>query len=820
LNFIRNNFIFKITLRHEVLFVDEDGNPIEAGHENVLYVDESGNEIPEEIAQQLLETGKYFDSRDVYMERPTVTQQSNAATGDGLSQQQVSASLPASAYGSLSKSTGAAQAQLIDKQAEKLRKATSQQQIEPGAPASVAAGASDYESLSYNKSASNADMQKSLSSRRLIQPPPKKSESKSTFSNLGYSSGSVNAASYQQQQIQNSASGGRYADSRSDGDSYIRVYPDSLVSQHPNIQQILQRDTGSLASRNASVRSSNQSAYLSKRQYYQQHPQSYVEDLSLLGEDELKRRQQEIIDREVQRAQSQQKQPINQQDNQEYEEYEDEEVEELPQVQQQQQRQQPIEAFRFETEIEYENENGSRVVKKIQPEQNEQDQQYVQDQYYPEEQQYTQDQQYQDQQQYEQDQQYVQDQYYPEEQQYTQDQQYQDEQQYTQQQQYSGESRLVLEKEYPGERHYILEQPYQEQPEQYVLEQQHDMFSLNSRQSSARKSQVSQSNQSYGVVSASGPSSYARPQSSTSRKSQVSQSNQSYGSSSYTQQQEVVKAASPAKSLVSAPPASQYDLSKLENQFNVMKVRYVGELTGSNIIYNLNQLTEEDINKLYDLVPADERNNKQPLAVDNDDDQYEDGLIDPADPNLFKDEIVDIDFGAIDAYTSALNAQINNAESFSSSGGINNQNLQFSSHVLTSNHATFLDNQLLLSEPYYGSASDEKQDGFKANTQLLVSLKEFENNQKQQKNKVEADETSQQDDSNSNNNVEASSPSVLSQQQQAYTVGDLSQFENFNTLNSSNKNYETMDRYKQSQSANSGVYYLNSQNQKENVHIR
>ena len=56
----------------DVLFVDEDGNPIEAGSENVVYVDENGNEIPEEIAQQLLETGKYLDSRELYQTAASV----------------------------------------------------------------------------------------------------------------------------------------------------------------------------------------------------------------------------------------------------------------------------------------------------------------------------------------------------------------------------------------------------------------------------------------------------------------------------------------------------------------------------------------------------------------------------------------------------------------------------------------------------------------------------------------------------------------------------------------------------------------------------
>ena len=75
--------------------------------------------------------------------------------------------------------------------------------------------------------------------------------------------------------------------------------------------------------------------------------------------------------------------------------------------------------------------------------------------------------------------------------------------------------------------------------------------------------------------------------------------------------------------------------------------------------------------------------------------------IDPYDPNLFKDEIIDIDFGAIDAYTAGLNAQINAEKANNPREG----QLQFPSHILTSNHATFIDNQMLLSDPFYAQST-------------------------------------------------------------------------------------------------------------------
>lgn len=80
----------------DVLFVDEEGNPIEAGHELILYVDEAGNEIPEEIAMQLLDSDKYIDSRDLYQDNDATSSGQDAISQGVFDTSQ--ASLPASAF--------------------------------------------------------------------------------------------------------------------------------------------------------------------------------------------------------------------------------------------------------------------------------------------------------------------------------------------------------------------------------------------------------------------------------------------------------------------------------------------------------------------------------------------------------------------------------------------------------------------------------------------------------------------------------------------------------------------------------------------------
>jgi hypothetical protein len=243
----------------------------------------------------------------------------------------------------------------------------------------------------------------------------------------------------------------------------------------------------------------------------------------------------------------------------------------------------------------------------------------------------------------------------------------------------------------------------------------------------------------------------------------------------------------------------------------------------------------------------------------------EDGLIDPSDPNLFRDEIVDIDFGAIDAYTSALNAQINSAQSGSDAQGANE--LSFPSHILTSNHATFLDNQMLLGDATYyaqdeagsgdgeelaqGSEGDPNTDenNNNVNVQLLNSFREFEHstnasfaqlnvnnnstnqneshaedNNDEENNANEEDEGRYEDENVDYSNSHSFGSVVdIDNGQPGYTIGNLSNF-NFNLLNLSqnNQNFETVDgksSKQQQQSSNSGIYYLNSENQ-ENFYVR
>ena len=57
----------------EVIFVDEEGNPIEGGAENLIYVDVNGEEIPEEIAIELLKSGEYIDSRELFQTNDTTS---------------------------------------------------------------------------------------------------------------------------------------------------------------------------------------------------------------------------------------------------------------------------------------------------------------------------------------------------------------------------------------------------------------------------------------------------------------------------------------------------------------------------------------------------------------------------------------------------------------------------------------------------------------------------------------------------------------------------------------------------------------------------
>ena len=57
----------------DVIFVDEEGNQIEGGTENLIYVDVNGEEIPEEIALEMLKSGDYIDSRELFQTTDTAS---------------------------------------------------------------------------------------------------------------------------------------------------------------------------------------------------------------------------------------------------------------------------------------------------------------------------------------------------------------------------------------------------------------------------------------------------------------------------------------------------------------------------------------------------------------------------------------------------------------------------------------------------------------------------------------------------------------------------------------------------------------------------
>lgn len=67
----------------DVLFVDEDGNPIEAGEENLIFVDETGIEMTEDKAINLIDSGKFVDSRILYDDELGPFNRSNTASFHG-----------------------------------------------------------------------------------------------------------------------------------------------------------------------------------------------------------------------------------------------------------------------------------------------------------------------------------------------------------------------------------------------------------------------------------------------------------------------------------------------------------------------------------------------------------------------------------------------------------------------------------------------------------------------------------------------------------------------------------------------------------------
>ena len=170
--------------------------------------------------------------------------------------------------------------------------------------------------------------------------------------------------------------------------------------------------------------------------------------------------------------------------------------------------------------------------------------------------------------------------------------------------------------------------------------------------------------------------------------------------------------------------ATKKSLESLANDYDIHQVTQVGHLSGKNMIRNLSQVDMSQFEKYYPQLEF------EPLNLDTKPSQF----IDPFSADLFKDEIVDIDFGAIDAFTEALNAQIVAEKN----GTEAPKDLRFPSHVIASNHASFLDNQLFLGD---SSANvDEASSG--VNVQFISPAKHAPQHQHQQQQQQQQQESS------------------------------------------------------------------------------
>ncbi len=114
----------------------------------------------------------------------------------------------------------------------------------------------------------------------------------------------------------------------------------------------------------------------------------------------------------------------------------------------------------------------------------------------------------------------------------------------------------------------------------------------------------------------------------------------------------------------------------------MLQTRQVGFLSGKDIIRHMSDLKLADFQQYYDE------------AEDPQDARPHPHLGDPLSADMFSDEMVDIDFGAIDAFTEALRHQILAEQS----GLAPPKDLHFPSHVIASSHAAFLENQLFLAD--------------------------------------------------------------------------------------------------------------------------
>lgn len=231
------------------------------------------------------------------------------------------------------------------------------------------------------------------------------------------------------------------------------------------------------------------------------------------------------------------------------------------------------------------------------------------------------------------------------------------------------------------------------------------------------------------------------------------------------------------------------------NKYAIGKAKFVGFLTGKKIIRDISKLSEEESEKIYQQAMKNE-----PSTAENQDNDL--------DPSIFSDELVDIDFGPIDAYTAALNAHLIAHKNASEV----DDNQRFPAHVITCSHATFIDNQLILGEPMYNTfESNNVENGTNG---INVELYEPDLELNQDKNSQTNTQVEYEHGNYSQSQSFASLVDI--QSQPGYSIREMNQYQesNFSKDNSRANfdNYFDSIRSKQS----SGGFYATTENLSDN----
>ncbi|RNA21249.1 hypothetical protein BpHYR1_003418 [Brachionus plicatilis] len=244
--------------------------------------------------------------------------------------------------------------------------------------------------------------------------------------------------------------------------------------------------------------------------------------------------------------------------------------------------------------------------------------------------------------------------------------------------------------------------------------------------------------------------------------------------------------------------ADSQAIKEFGHKFSIGQVKLVGYLTGDNVIRNAGQLSAQEVEKIYQEAMRDQTESES--GEEKKDEQLDDGV--------FGDELVEIDFGPIDAYTAALNAHLNAHRNASEV----DDNKKFAAHVLTCSHATFIDNQLVLGEPMYNTF--ERNDIVNGTSGVNVELYEPEEdaNQGLDRNTLSRTNTQVEYDQGNYSQSQSFASIIDIQSQRGYSIRDMNQYQESNfSKEDSRANFDSyFDSIRSKQS--NAAFYANTDN--------